>query len=881
MSPQSHTVQVTVLGLNGITLTGTNTREAAVETSAIVSFSRKKSIHASVPSCNLINVGEDRDQSDIRGKVHNSRYMTIWKYDDDTMTDGCLITFQTKLHKKKGTAGFETRSFDVNVGLIQGSESISLGTSLLNITGPVHGMQFDLPIRSLDAVSSKNEKNIFGRNGNGCTAPGTSVRFTSDSKTSFGLDSDASLRIHVAIMLTKHFDEKEKAKALHRSLLLNQMNMVAANYHSQPIVIDALSTDSPLSSISHTIYTNDMSTQFEDRSNSTRRSNKSKQLPNQGISSNRLKQVPPLSENRLLVNQGMPTTNLLNSEPKHNSTYHSKRPPLPVNPSLKHLNDEKVTVSTHASTSTNQDSISEDESNSNNKKKTFSLKKAISRFSPKHVSCAGPQEVALQRQDIIIPPDLDNNSSSSKTIRSLQPHDRSVHSDLENNSSSTSRTNHDYRQKSPASYHSLRNVQHNSTPSHQMHNREFNNNTPSGRSRDYSQDSRRTNFSSENVESRNPPITHNLGGARTGQEMLQSLRRQSLQNLTDHNVNNNRNQHQHTDIRDNAIGLTEQQYVDTNILLQRQLTSMKIESRQNEIDMRPNPVIPNDGMSNRSPARDGCVSVISGPSMPGVLEEENHPYQFNQISKLPNRVHKKVSSDTSENGLYDMLKSGLMCQTTQPGQCLGSKNPKDAISPSPKFGGPPMVIDVNHDGASVGDLTSITIEKEQQKFLSSRMVPAAFGGDGMCTAQNVRNYNYSNRHKPRTIEEEYRNLGEGGIFHNQYVPEMKRTIGKPPGYQSNRQQEERHHQSNWRNNNAYRSASSGSADSHCSPTGFIEEKYRRRRPPTPHYAKQGNVKHRDDNSWRRNNTNSEGYDSTSSYSDHDDNLVRKHKIRNR
>ena len=853
MPPQSHTVQVTVLGLNGITLTGTNTKEAAVETSATVSFSRKKSIYASVPSCNLINVGDDCDKSDTRGKVNHSRYMTVWKYDDDTMTDGCLITFQTKLHKKKGTAGFETRSFDVNVGLIQGSENISLGMSLLNITGPVHGMQFDLPIRSVDTASRKNEKNIFGRNGNNVTTSERigqssdarkSIQFTSDPKTTFGLDSDASLRIHVAIMLTKHFDEKEKAKALHRSLLLNQMNMVAANYHSQPIVIDAMSTDSPLSSISHTIYTNDMSSHPEDRSNSTKRSNKSKQHTNQGISSNRLKQVPPLSENRLLVNQG--------TESKSNSSHHSKRPPLPiVNSSLKHVNDEKVTVSTHASTSTNQESMSEDESNSNNKKKSFSLKKAISRFSPKHVNCAGPQAVALQRHDMIITADLENKSTTtSKTTQSLQPHDRSVTSDLENKSSSTSKTNHDHRQKSPASYHSLRNVSHNSNPPHDIYNKEFINKAPSGRSRDYSQDSRRSMPSSENAESRNPPITHNLGGVRPDQEMRQPSRRQSLQKLPDHDVNSNR--HQHIDIRDTPMGLTEQQYIDTNIMLQRQLTSMKIE-RQNKIDMQTNPVTSNDGMSNRSPARDGCVSVVSGPSMPGILEE-NHPYQFNQISKRPNRGHKKVLSDTSENGLYDMLKSGLMCQTTQPGQCLGSKNPKDAISPSPKVGGPPMVINVNPEEASIGDLTSITFEKEQQTFLSSRMIPAAFGGDGMCTAQNVRNNNYSHRQGPRTIDEEYRNLGEGGLFHNQYVPEMKRTIGKPPG---------------------------GIAGPYCGPTGFLEEKYRRRRPPTPHYTKQGELKNRNIHSRRQYEPNDDGYDSASSYSDHEDEYARRYKYRNR
>lgn len=290
MGPVSHTVQLTVLGVDGITVSCRTSGADSVGTfgenvfpvSAFVSFSRHKTAVKTLPSKPLgaspegieLNISESySDDEYVPPSNQNQsgmRHVALWPFNEDAMWQGSQVTMQVKLHKKGDS--FERKDVEVTVGLLCGGETALLGTSSLNITGCVPNMQFDLPLIRANGYERNEKRNIFGgwstpkggthRTGNygiGMLSRRDSqqddlLTFSSDESRGYDLAADATLRVLVSVVLTKDFNHLAKEQEAARNIILQQMAMAQANHLGQPVIVNNLSNESPMSSISHTVF---------------------------------------------------------------------------------------------------------------------------------------------------------------------------------------------------------------------------------------------------------------------------------------------------------------------------------------------------------------------------------------------------------------------------------------------------------------------------------------------------------------------------------------------------------------------------------------------------------------------------------------------------
>eukprot|EP00957_Ditylum_brightwellii_P205107 15342317-Ditylum_brightwellii.AAC.1 len=86
-----------------------------------------------------------------------------------------------------------------------------------------------------------------------------------------------------------------------------------------------------------------------------------------------------------------------------------------------------------------------------------------------------------------------------------------------------------------------------------------------------------------------------------------------------------------------------------------------------------------------------------------------------------------VPTTEKKQSFYEKIIAGFAC---------GSQNQVTVNNPSnPQLSGPPMVINAIKDDASVGELTLMTLERQD---LRTSLLPVAFGGAGLCGDQTPR-----------------------------------------------------------------------------------------------------------------------------------------------
>eukprot|EP00978_Attheya_sp_CCMP212_P016635 scaffold43752_cov51-Attheya_sp.AAC.4 len=268
-----YTVQVAVLGLTGVLVSsGGISREsnAAQQNSearvtVVASVSNNKSIVSSLPSRPIVPIpmdlecielsvstdsGDEIDEVKTIKGTNGTSHLAIWSNTEEALQDGSTISLETKFRKKGKN---RAKKIQVSVRLMRGDELITVGVSTVRVPGPTFpSMMMDVPIVS--TPGSSLTARFFGRNRkegenhvDRSTASLRSVSFTEDPYRRYELEKDATLRVQIEAIPTTEYEEKTSGSKVTGSAQKQEVG----------VLLQTPSSDSGVSSISHTIYSGD------------------------------------------------------------------------------------------------------------------------------------------------------------------------------------------------------------------------------------------------------------------------------------------------------------------------------------------------------------------------------------------------------------------------------------------------------------------------------------------------------------------------------------------------------------------------------------------------------------------------------------------------
>lgn len=213
MKAVKHTLQLQLKSIDGIQVWDSRRQEGSSrlcklnKISAIVSFTRNRKTKSTGPSLPLQPAGtvetcQRPDQS--------FRYKLFWDCD---LKEEHTILFETNLHRSRkpsqswpaldreralllGTAGessakddcYESKTFEIIVGLKRSDEFIVFAASALSIDGPVDSVDLSLPLRSFALTGSSANHRYKPQ-----------VYFKQDPGRKFALAEDACLNVTVSV----------------------------------------------------------------------------------------------------------------------------------------------------------------------------------------------------------------------------------------------------------------------------------------------------------------------------------------------------------------------------------------------------------------------------------------------------------------------------------------------------------------------------------------------------------------------------------------------------------------------------------------------------------------------------------------------------------
>ncbi len=221
----NHTIAIRPISVDGIIVYDEKNPKGAVaqqmnKISVIASFSRNRKTQTTLQSRPIVPGVNDRFS--LKMNKGGTRYMTLWDEEDMMMNDqywdedqqGQDIILETNLHtRSRRDKTLQPKEYEVIVGLKRGEATVVLGVSVLNVYGPQHQMEMELPLcplgfEEIQQVQSCDESvgvSSFTRERAselGVAWDVEPLRFDDDVARGYKLAKNASFRIRIEVLDT-------------------------------------------------------------------------------------------------------------------------------------------------------------------------------------------------------------------------------------------------------------------------------------------------------------------------------------------------------------------------------------------------------------------------------------------------------------------------------------------------------------------------------------------------------------------------------------------------------------------------------------------------------------------------------------------------------
>ena len=212
-----HTISIKPIALDGIIVYDRKRPKGRIpqqlnKISVVASFSRNRTTETTLPSRPIIPSKNDRVT--VQRNRGGLRYRTLW---DNTRKDESIrsilddddlgnILLETNLHPtiKYGMNTFETKTYEVVIGLRRGDNTIVLAVSVFNVNGPTKGeIDMDLPLFPMESEDMDEHSSHSKSSNRGEVRNMERVYFDEDEARKYAVAQNAILKVKIEILDSK------------------------------------------------------------------------------------------------------------------------------------------------------------------------------------------------------------------------------------------------------------------------------------------------------------------------------------------------------------------------------------------------------------------------------------------------------------------------------------------------------------------------------------------------------------------------------------------------------------------------------------------------------------------------------------------------------